>query len=222
MRLPHFDWAFAKAELYGRQNALAIRMPPARSHRRKDAGTGSPAISAAERKAWAEARRQHQKRKPSRLRSAVVAKRHAHMLGAAKRFTGLSEELQLRMEVRNISAKPEGYLVQFQRGGQRFTRWFHGLSDESLSVAIEFRDEAEGIFGDWARNAVPAHILSLLRLPAAVRGIHRDPLNLSHDVLYKDAAGKTRTRAFCFKHVPEEDAYASAIAFLEETVATGG
>jgi hypothetical protein len=147
--------------------------------------------------------------------------RFALMRGAAKRFTGLSEELWMRMELRSISAKPGGFLVQFFRAGKRFDRWFPGTSDESLAAAIDFRDEAEQILGGRARNAIPAGVLSLLRLPAPVRGIHRDPRDLSYGVVYKDAKGETRSRDFCFKHVPEEDAYASAIAFLEQTVAAG-
>lgn len=146
------------------------------------------------------------------------AEKYAGWRGAAGRFKGLSEELTARIELRNIHFGTHGYKVSFMRDGESFSRHFAGLSEESLAAAINFRDEAAKIVGEPKTLAIPARVLKSLGLAKAVVRIAREAASSSYSVSYKNEAGKNRSRKFSFLYVPEEDAYAAAIGFLEETL----
>jgi len=141
------------------------------------------------------------------------AEKYKQWQGAAKRFKGLSEALRLKIESRNIHVKEDGYMVSFMRRGETFNRHFQGVTDQSLSAAIKFRDEALKILGE-PRISVPAHVLKALGLSAPVPGITRDATNS----LYVPATDGKRTgvrQRFSFEFLKEEDAYAAAIECVE-------
>ena len=146
------------------------------------------------------------------------AEKYESMRGAAKRFKRLSKELSARTELRNITKSDHGYSVRFVRGGENFDRHFAGVSEESLSAAIRFRDQALKVLGQSHYGSVPGRVLQALRLSRPVVGVARQALTSSYVVTYKDAKGQSRLRHFYFLYVPEEDAYAAAIEFLEQTL----
>jgi hypothetical protein len=137
------------------------------------------------------------------------AEKYKQWQGAAKRFKGLSEALRLRIESRNIQVKEDGYLVSFMRRGEIFERRFSGITDESLSAAIKFRDEALKILGEKS-NSVPAHVLKALGLSAPVPGISRNAAGSAYRL-----SGGDSPQEFPFEFLKEEDAYAAAIECVE-------
>lgn len=144
----------------------------------------------------------------------LKAAKYASWKGAAKRFKGLSDELRLRIEMRNIFAEENGYAVSFTRHGETFSRRFYGKTEATLDAAVEFRDKALKVLGELRDRAVPARVLKTLRLPAAVPNIyHSGKAYVAH-------LGKGKTQTFSFAYVAEEDAYAMAIASLEENLRT--
>jgi hypothetical protein len=147
-------------------------------------------------------------------RTSRRAERFKQWQGAAKRFKGLSEALRLKIESRNIHVNENGYGVSFMRRGETFGRYFHGLTEESLSAAIKFRDEALKIFGE-THNSIPAHVLEALDLPVAVPGISRDAAGSVYGVSTRDAKKAGMPPKFPFEFLKEEDAYAAAIECVE-------
>lgn len=142
------------------------------------------------------------------------AEKYKQWQGAAKRFKGLSEALRLKIEARNIHAKDDGYVVSFMRRGETFSRQFTGISDESLSAAIKFRDEALKILGE-KRNSVPAHVLKSLGLSAPVPGISRNAAGSAYRLQREDSKKADMPQEFPFEFLKEEDAYAAAIECVE-------
>ena len=148
------------------------------------------------------------------IRARRRAEKYSQWLGAAKRFKGLSEALQLRIACRNIQTQPDGYTVSFMRNGETFSRSFAGATEESLSAAIRFRDEALEILGE-SFSEIPERVLKSLGLSAPVPGISRSTGKSLYSV--QDAKLQKR-RSFSFTYLPEEDAYAAAIECLEAGV----
>jgi hypothetical protein len=142
------------------------------------------------------------------------AEKYKQWQGAAKRFKGLSESLRLRIESRNIHVKPDGYEVNFMRGGESFRRMFRGVGDESLSAAIKFRDEVEKIVGDKYRP-IPSHVLKALGLSRPVPGISRNAEGTAYVVGTDEAKRAGVPREFPFEFLKEEDSYAAAIECVE-------
>lgn len=155
------------------------------------------------------------------IRDKRRAKPYEPWRGAAARFKGLGEALMAQIQLRNISRDKEGYTVSIMRRGKSFGRYFGGLSDETLAMAVQFRDEALKILGEARANTIPARVLKALALPAHVPGISRDTARSAYSVNHTNAKGKQISRLFSFVHVPEEDAYAVAIEFLEGTLKKG-
>jgi hypothetical protein len=93
------------------------------------------------------------------------AEKYKQWQGAAKRFKGPSKELMARTELRNISKAIDGYRVGIMRDGEMFSQSFVGLSEDSLSAAMKFRDEALKILGDPRDDAVPKNVLQALGCP---------------------------------------------------------
>jgi hypothetical protein len=145
------------------------------------------------------------------------AEKYSQWLGAAKRFRGLSEALRLRIACRNIHADPHGYEVAFMRKGESFKRRFSGTSEESLSAAIRFRDEALKILGENFTD-VPDRVLKALCLSLPVPGISRLPESSSYCVSAGPPRKGSGAKHFSFKYIPEEDAYAAAIECLETSL----
>jgi hypothetical protein len=142
------------------------------------------------------------------------AEKYKQWQSAAKRFKGLSEALRLKIESRNIHVKEDGYMVSFMRRGETFNRHFRGVTDQSLSAAIKFRDEALKILGE-PHTSVPAQILKALGLSAPVPGISRDAANSTYVVTTPDAKRASVRQKFSFELLKEEDAYAAAIECVE-------
>jgi hypothetical protein len=142
------------------------------------------------------------------------AEKYKQWQGAAKRFKGLSEALRLKIESRNIHVTQDGYMVKFMRRGESFQRHFSGLTDQSLSAAIKFRDEALKILGELY-NSVPAQVLKALGLSAPVPGITRDAGNSTYVVAVPNAKSARLQQKFPFEFLKEEDAYAAAIECVE-------
>jgi hypothetical protein len=106
--------------------------------------------------------------------------------------------------------------IRINRVGQPyFSRSVIGHSEESLREATRVRDEALRSTTARRANQIPPRVLRALGLSSAVLGITRLPSRSVYRVEYTDAAGRRRTRQFYFRAVPEEDAYAAAIIFLE-------
>lgn len=93
--------------------------------------------------------------------AARSADKYKQWKGAAKRFKGLSEALRVQIESRNIYSVEGGYAVSFTRDGETFARSFQGHTEESLSAAIKFRDEALKILGERPSN-IPVRVLKAL------------------------------------------------------------
>jgi hypothetical protein len=142
------------------------------------------------------------------------AEKYKQWQGAAKRFKGLSEALRLRIESRNIHAKEDGYVVSFMRRGETFARNFSGITDESLSAAIKFRDEALKVLGE-NRHSVPAHVLKALGLSAPVPGISRNAAGSAYCLSRENSKRADMPQEFPFEFLKEEDAYAAAIECVE-------
>jgi hypothetical protein len=139
--------------------------------------------------------------------------------GAARRFKGLDIRLNARQELRYIFLTKWGYQVRIHRAGKHaFTRSVRGFSAKSLQAAMLLRDEAMREMPTKRLHAIPPKVLHALGLSSAVLGISRWPPRSVYRVFYRDAAGKPRLRQFYYRQVPEEDAYAAAIAFLQKTL----
>jgi hypothetical protein len=180
-----------------------------RTSKKRSASGAAQAMSIAFREL---VQRSHEQIKAARDRSR--AEKDRQWQGAAKRFKGLSEALKLRLESRNIDMARSGYKVRFRRDGKIFRRSFHGLSEESLSAAVKFRDEALKILGE-NHQAVPAHVLKALGLSLPVPGISRMAAKSSYKVTNSCVAKSPKQTDFSFKFLAEEDAYAAAIECLE-------
>ena len=144
------------------------------------------------------------------------AKKYEPWQGAARRFKGLSERLRLQTELRNITLDDGGYGVSFMRRGETFKRYFAGLTEERLSAAVRFRDEALKVLGGTRSQSIPPRVLQALGLSVPVPGIARNAPASAYVVRCKDMDGSKKSRNFSFAHLAEEDAYAAAIEFLEE------
>jgi hypothetical protein len=143
------------------------------------------------------------------------AEKYKQWQGAAKRFKGLSEALRLKIESTNIQVKENRYEVRFMRHGKMFARRFPGLTDESLSAAIKFRDEAVKILGETKKNPVSAHVLKALGLSAPVPYISRDAAGTRFILRVAVAKQRGVPEEFPFEFLKEEDAYAAAIECVE-------
>jgi hypothetical protein len=140
--------------------------------------------------------------------------------GAAARFNKLDIRLQAKQELRHITLTKCGYQVRIKRGGRyAFQRSVIGHSEESLQAAMRLRDEALRETPPAKRlHPIPPRVLRALGLTSAVLGINRWAPRSVYRVTYTDPTGRTRVRQFYYRVVPEEDAYAAAIVFLQTTL----
>jgi hypothetical protein len=143
--------------------------------------------------------------------------------GAAARFNKLDIRLQAKQELRHITLTKYGYQVRIKRGGRyAFQRSVIGHSEESLQAAMRLRDAALRETPPAKRlHPIPPKVLRALGLTSAVLGITRWAPRSVYRVIYADATGQRRLRQFYYRVVPEEDAYAAAIAFLQTTLKEG-
>jgi hypothetical protein len=146
--------------------------------------------------------------------------------GAASRFRGLSAALRAHQELveslRYIRRTTTGYQVTIYRGIAKFDKTFKEFSPESLQRAMQARDEALARLGPRRLHLVPEEVLRSLGLTGPMIGITRFPKRSVYRVDYREN-GKARVKLFYFRHVPEADAYAAAIAFTDELFTdTGG
>jgi hypothetical protein len=136
--------------------------------------------------------------------------------GSARRFKELDIRLQARQELLYNFLTDRGYQVRIHRAGMApFNRRVPGNSEKSLRKAMRIRDEALRERPERRLNQIPRRVLRALGLSGPVRGISRLPSRSVYRVVYNDAAGRRQLRQFYFRAVPEEDAYAAAIAFLQ-------
>lgn len=139
--------------------------------------------------------------------------------GAASVFPGLSEALREHIEVldrlRNIRRVTNGYQVLIHRGATRFARTFGGFSPEHLARAMQARDEALALLGCGRSHLIPEGVLRRVGLAGPMTGITRFPKRSVYRVEYRES-GRSRIKLFYFRHVPEADAYAAAVAFADE------
>jgi hypothetical protein len=136
--------------------------------------------------------------------------------GSAKRFRGLDIRLQARQELQHITLTKLGYQVRLYRGGKGVFSWcVRGRSEESLREAMRVRDEAVREMPGRRVNQIPPRVLRALGLSEPVRGISRLASRSVYRVYYRDSAGRVHLEQFYYRAVPEEDAYAAAIAFVQ-------
>lgn len=139
-------------------------------------------------------------------------------MATALKFEGLNEQILARAELRHISRTEFSYQVRIERGGKRvFDRSVVGHSEESLSEAKRLRDEA---LRQWPprvvrTNAIPAQVLAALGLTKPVPGICRLPSRSVYRVHCYNRSGRSHYEQFYYRVVPEEVAYAAAIAFVQ-------
>jgi hypothetical protein len=140
----------------------------------------------------------------------------ARWRGARSRFKGLDVRLETRQKLRDITKTKSGYLVRlYSTGRPVFRRSVSGHSEESLRKAMRIRDQALREIHGRRIHQIPARVLKALGLSEPIIGISRLPSRSVYRVDYHDATGRRRLRQFYFRVVPEEDAYAAAIAFLQ-------
>ncbi|MEO6970990.1 MAG: hypothetical protein ABI217_08855 [Chthoniobacterales bacterium] len=140
----------------------------------------------------------------------------ARWRAARSRFKGLDVRLEARHELRNITKTKDGYQVRLRPTGKPvFRRSVRGHSEESLREAMRIRDRAMREIPGRRVHQIPAQVLKALGLSAPIIGITRLPSRSVYRVVYRDDTGRRRVRQFYFRGVPEEDAYAAAIAFLQ-------
>jgi hypothetical protein len=136
--------------------------------------------------------------------------------GSAKRFRGLNIRLQAKQELKHITLTEGGYQVRLYRGGKGvFSRSVRGRSEESLREAMRVRDEVVRDMPGQRINQIPPRVLRALGLARPVPGICRLASRSVYRIFYFDAAGRRRTEQFYYRVVPEVDAYAAAIAFMQ-------
>jgi hypothetical protein len=136
--------------------------------------------------------------------------------GAAQRFEGIGPELEAQLELRNIRLYECGYEVVIRRGSTKLQRCFRGFSEKTLNRAKKWRDEMLQLTAPRRKNGIPGEVLRKLGLSEPVVGVYRLASRSSYRINYTTADGRRTMKAFYYRCVPEEDAYAAAIAFLRE------
>lgn len=123
--------------------------------------------------------------------------------------------MRAREELLHIRLHTSGFQVVLNRKGNYVSRFFHGFGEDSLKAAMDFRDKLFTDLPTRRSNTIPPEVLSALGLSAPVRGIQRLPSRSVYRVRFR-VNGKRNLRGFYFRRVSEVEAYAAAIAFLEE------
>jgi hypothetical protein len=134
----------------------------------------------------------------------------------AKRFEGIGGQLKAQLELRNIRLATSGYQVVIRRRRQSVSKCFAGFGQRSLEAAKRWRDAELKRVPSLRKNEIPVQVLEKLGLSQPLIGITRMPSRSVYRIQFRTGDGKVHLKSFYFRHVPEEDAYASAINFLRD------
>ena len=121
------------------------------------------------------------------------------------------------VEFRNLRVLPSGYQVTVTRGKREFAKHFAGHSEESLRVAMRYRDQLLRLLPDKRKNLIPRRVLTALGLKKPVVGVSRHPSRQLFQVHYRSGSGRLRSRSFHWSDREEETAaYAAAMRFRKK------